>query len=179
MSNNKHESKLAGRLFLCLIGASLLVIGGVFGWLMLRSYENAKASREWPQVEAVVLSSTMNERQISGSPKEYSVGVLYSYSYDGVSYTSDRIVPRGVKWTKDPRTLEANRDLFKKGSVHQAWVRPDSQNVKNADSSEKANAPHDYAILLHDTKAAGYTVWFPGVIMLGGAGMIFGAFIKK
>ena len=69
--SNSGGSKLAGQLFLCMIGAMLLLAGGVFEWLMIRSYMHAKASRNWPEVEAVVLRSVVTERQIKGSPAEY------------------------------------------------------------------------------------------------------------
>lgn len=162
-AGNEGGSKLAGQLFLCFIGAALLLIGGVFGWLMLRSYNHAKASREWPQAEAVVLRSVIDERQIKGSPTEFRLNILYGYSYQGENLTSDRLTPRGAKWSKSSEAVAKLADEFPTGSEHMAWVNPEDTK---------------FAILKHDTKAAGYSIWFPSLIMVGGAGMIWGALRK-
>lgn len=154
-------SNLAAKLFLCLIGVMLMLAGGVFEWLMFRSYLHAKATREWPQVEAVVLRSVIVERQIIGSPPEFSLSILYGYHFGNEDLTSDQISPRGAKWTKDVSSVKQLASEYTKGSYHTAWVKPDRSGV---------------AILEHDSKAAGYTLWFPALIMVGGGGMILGAF---
>ena len=136
--SNTEGSPLAGKLFLCMIGAMLILAGGVFEWLMIRSYQHAKASREWPQVEAVMLRSVVAERQIKGSPKEYRLNVLFGYSFDGKDFTSDRLSPRGAKWSKKPEAVEKLAEDYPTGSNHTAWVNPENP---------------DFAILEHDTKA--------------------------
>ncbi|MBK1830907.1 DUF3592 domain-containing protein [Verrucomicrobiaceae bacterium R5-34] len=159
---NRSDGR-AGRLFLCLIGLMLILVGGVFEWLMIRSYQHAKASREWPQVEALVLRSVIDERQINGSPREFRLNVLFGYSYQGEEFTSDRLSPRGTKWTKETEALEQLAEQYASGTTHTAWVNPEQP---------------DAAIMVHDTKAAGYTLWFPALIIIGGGGMIWGAFKK-
>lgn len=77
---------------------------------------------------------------------------------------SERITPRGAKWTKDTRRLKESLEKYTTSSTHTAWVNPDVVG---------------FAILEHDTKAAGYTLWFPALIMIGGLGMIAGAFKKE
>jgi len=147
-----------------MIGVMLLLAGGVFEWLMIRSYNHAKASRKWPQVEAVVLRSVVDERQFKGSPSEFRFNILYGYSYGGQDFTSDKLTPRGSKWSKHAATVETLAGDYPPGSGHSAWVNPDDASI---------------AILKHDTKAAGYTLWFPALIIVGGAGMIWGAFRKQ
>ncbi len=158
------KSRLAAQLFLCMIGVMLLLAGGVFEWLMIRSYNHAKASREWPQVQAVVLRSVVDERQFKGSPAEFRFNILYGYSYGGQDLTSDKLTPRGSKWSKSAAAVGTLAGEYPPGSEHSAWVNPDDTSI---------------AILKHDTKAAGYTLWFPALIMVGGAGMIWGAFRKS
>ena len=150
---------LVGKIFLCSIGLSLILAGGVFEWLLLRSYRHAKESRSWPQVEAVVLRSEMDERLFAGSPREYRLNLLYGYSFEADDETSNQYSPRGCKWTKDESSVESLRDMYPVGSTHPVWVNPDFPDV---------------AILKHDTKAAGYTLWFPALFVVGGAGMIWG-----
>lgn len=163
MSINRKE-KRAGTMFICLIGFILVCIGLVFGWLMLRSYLNAKETREWPQTEGVIVRSVLSERQIMGSPAEFRFEILFEYSHGGSTYTSDRLTPRGGKWFRDRDTVANLVTMYPVGSSHNAWVNPDSP---------------DIAILKHDTKAAGYTLWFPAVITIGGCGIIWGALRSK
>lgn len=139
----------------------LIAVGGVFSWLMIRSYMNASESRQWEQTDALVLRSVIDERIFKGSPREFRLNVLYGYQYEGVEYTSDSISPRGAKWTRKVDEVVELAKVYDTNSAHTAWVNP-------ADPEE--------AILEHDTKAAGYTVWFPAVIAIGGVGMLWGAF---
>ena len=159
--SSSGDNQLAGKLFLAMIGVALLVVGGVFEWLMFRSYQQAKASRQWEQVEAVVIRSVIDERQVPGSPIEYRLNLMFGYSYDGEERVSDKLSPRGAKWSRSAEVVNQLADEYPTGSEHTAWVNP---------------VQPDQAILKHDTKAAGYTLWFPALIMIGGAGMIWGAF---
>lgn len=141
----------------------LLIVGGVFEWLMIRSYLHARESRSWSQVEAVVLRSEIEARQIMGYPQEVRFNILFKYNHEGQEITSERLSPRGSKWTKDEASVHQLAVDYQIGTVHTAWVNPDRP---------------DKAILKHDTKAAGYTLWFPALIMIGGSGMIWGAFYR-
>ncbi len=157
----KRSDSRAGQLFLCLIGVMLILVAGTFSWLMIRSYQNAKESRTWPQTEALVLRSVIDERQFSGAAREFRLNILFGYNYQGTEYTSDTISPRGAKWTREAEAVAELAKQYAAGSEHIAWVNPEQP---------------ERAILEHDTKAAGYTVWFPAVIVIGGVGMIWGAF---
>lgn len=157
--SEKGSGGRAGKVFLCAIGLSLIFAGGVFEWLLVRSYQHAKESRAWPQEEALVLLAEIQDRQFTGSPREYRLHLLYGYSFQGDEVTSDKFSPRGSKWTKDKSAVEALRDVYSVGSTHPVWVNPEFPDV---------------AILKHDTKAAGYTLWFPALFVVGGAGMIWG-----
>lgn len=159
-----NEKGRAGIVFLCMIGVSLILVGGVFGWLMVRSYQNAKQSRDWPQVEVMVLRSDVDERLVNGSPREYRLNLLYGYSFGGQEISTNQFSPRGSKWTRDEASVQAIQGEYPIGSTHTAWVNP--------------MVPGE-AILKLDTRAAGYTLWFPALFMVGGAGMIWGALRKK
>ena len=162
--SSKDTGKLAGKFFVCMIGLMLVLVAVLFQWLMLRSYLNAKQTREWPRAEAVVIRSSIEERQISGYPPEVRLNICFGYSYDGEDYVSDNITPRGSKWSKERASVTGLLADYPAGSTHYAWVNPESPNG---------------AILQHDTKAAGYTLWFPVVIMVGGCGIIWGAVRDK
>ncbi len=162
--SSTNTGKLAGKFFVCMIGFMLVLIAVLFQWLMLRSYLNAKNTREWPQAVAVVLSSSIEERHISGSPPESRLFIRYKYSYRGEVFVSGDLSSRGSKWSRERAAVTESLANYPAGSSHQAWVNPESP---------------EKAILKHDTKAAGYTLWFPVVIMIGGGGIIWGAVRDK
>lgn len=141
-----------------------MVMGLLFGWLLLRSYQHAAATREWSQVEAVILRSVVDRRQVKGSPVEYRLNLLYGYDFQSASHTSDKLSPRGAKWTKHHDSVVKLAEEFSAGSTHTAWVNPSDPGM---------------AILRHDTKAAGYTLWFPALFIVAGGGMIWGAFRSR
>jgi hypothetical protein len=157
--SSKDTGKLAGRFFVCMIGIMLVLVAVLFEWLMLRSYLKAKETREWPQAEAIVTRSRVEERHISGSAPEARLNLRYKYDYNGQSYICGNITPRGSKWSRERTTVTSLLAEYPAGSAHQAWINPEYPDV---------------AILKHDTKAAGYTLWFPAVIMVGGCGIIWG-----
>ncbi len=134
-------------------------------WLMGRSYMNAKATRAWDSVEATVLQVEVAERKIGEHvPTDYSASVLYGYVYQGERLTSETITPRGAKWVKDRSKAEKELADYTVGQAVTCWVNPQ-------DSTQ--------AILKHDTKAAGYSIWFPCLFFVGGIGICCGAFRKR
>ncbi|MFK7911733.1 MAG: DUF3592 domain-containing protein [Akkermansiaceae bacterium] len=158
-TNSASSAGSAGKWFLCLIGVSIISMGLLFGWLLLRSYLNASATREWNQSEAVILRSVVDQRQIKGSPAEFRLNLLYGYDYEGNSYTSNKLSPRGAKWGRSEEVVTALAKEYPAESTHTVWLNP-------LDPRE--------AILQHDTKAAGYTIWFPILFVVAGSGMIWG-----
>jgi hypothetical protein len=51
-----------GRWFLAFIGLSTALIGVLFVWLLARSYLRAREMHAWPEVECVILHSSIEER---------------------------------------------------------------------------------------------------------------------
>lgn len=152
------------RIYLCIIGLGLMLIGGFFMWLMGRSYLNAKATREWAEVPATILQAEVIERQIGEHvPVDYAAHVLFGYEYRGERLTSELLTPRGEKWAKEREKAVLELADITPGQQTRCWVNPSQPEV---------------AILQHDTKAAGYSIWFPALFFIGGVGIIIGAFKK-
>ena len=152
------------RLFLSGIGLLLALAGAVFLWLMWRSFQRASAMREWPEVEAVVLRSEVGERRIGDvGPAEFRFEVLYGYEWQGERLSSDRRSLRGSPWSKRP---EEARQLVRDYPVgHRVTCM-----VNPADSK--------LAVLEADSKAPGYSIWFPALFLVGGAGIVVGAWMR-
>ena len=104
------------------------------------------------------------ERQLGEHiPKEYSHEILYRYYWKDKAYTHDRTYRRENPWSKEKERAEAAMKKFAKNETYTGRVNP-------ADPAE--------AVLAHDTKAGGYSIWFPILFVIGGLGMIGGALRK-
>jgi hypothetical protein len=137
------------------------VISGIFIALMWRSYARAKGMTNWPQVPCLILQSNVEEQRIGDTvAPEYRLQVLYRYDFDGSSYESRLWSLRGSMPRNDRATVEELVATFATGSMTKCWVNPQQPSQ---------------SVLKLDTRAAGYTLWFPGLFFLGGVGMIVGA----
>ncbi len=166
VSETNHHPKaspLAGKIFLVAIGLALALIGSVFFWLMWRSFDRANHMRDWPEVECVILSAEVEERRIDpNGPAEFRVDVAYGYVWKGVPYTSDRITLRGNPWTSKSDVIEERSLEYREGMTTTCRVDP---------------ARPELAVLKMDSKAPGYSIWFPALFIVGGLGISIRALI--
>lgn len=143
--------------FLVLFGLVIALIGGFFTAWMWDSFQRASAMHDWPQVEAVILSSEIDERRHDEfSAKEYQVKLLYGYEWLGEAKTAERLTARGNPWSKELARPEKELEKFPAGTKTMAYVNP---------------ADPDFAVLKPDSKAAGYSIWFPLLFVAGGLGI--------
>lgn len=161
----RMESKSqAGAWYLTAVGLGLCVIAGTFLWLMGRSYLRAREMTQWPQVPCLILRSEVAEHRLGGTvPPQYKFSVLYRYEFNGQDYESDRFALRGSMPRSEPSAAEESVQQYPVGSRQQCWVNPEQPQM---------------ALLQLDSRAAGYSLWFPGLFFIGGLGMIIGAWKK-
>ena len=144
-------------IFLVLLGLCISAVGGIFTILMWRSYQGAVEQRAWPQVEAVVLSSEAEEWQHDEfSPKEYRLKILYGYEWEGGRKTGERYGYRGNPYYNKRNKIDALVEDFSAGDKIRVFVNP---------------ADPDFAIVKPDSKAPGYSIWFPMLFVVGGLGI--------
>jgi len=156
---------VAGRLFLAGLGLLLAVVGAVFVWLMARSFERAREMRAWPEVPCVVLSSEIEERTVDpNSAPEYSLQVAYGYEWKGKRYTSDHITTRKSPWTSHAEVAEERATQYPVDKRTTCRVNPQQP---------------DQAILKPDSLAPGYSIWFPGLFLIGGIVMAVKALVPS
>ena len=142
------------------IGFFVALVGAVFMYLMWKSYQRASATRTWTETPAVMMVSKIKTRSDKNISKEYQWKLEYAYAFDDKEYTSKLHTLRGSKWTS-----------VKKGVQNEIDAHPANSNVfcfVNPDEPTKA-------ILEHDSKAAGYSIWFPALFVIGGIGIMWGA----
>ncbi len=163
--NGDQRSFNVGGLLMMLVGFSLIVIGGLFIFLMARSYLRAKEMREWPVIECVILESSIEQRRNDPySPPEFSHQITYGYEWEGEALTGDRISLRGQKWSSKPQGTQKSFELYPIGSRQECHVSPDNP---------------DLAVLELDSLAPLYSIWFPALFVVGGVGMIVTALIPR
>ena len=159
------ENNRAGSWYLTAVGLALCLISGVFLWLMTRSYLRAKEMTSWPQVPCLILRAEVEERRIAENvAPDYRFAVLYRYHYQGKDYESDLWGLRGSMPRSERAASEELVKQFPQGSRQSCWVNPRQPDV---------------ALLKLDSRAAGYSLWFPALFFLGGIGMMVGAWRKS
>lgn len=153
------SSDRAGHWYLALIGLSLALIGGLFVWLMARSYLRAKEMRNWPQVPCVILTSELAERRHDrNSPIEFRHELSFGYEWQGQPRTGDHLSLRGNPWSSKRKLMEERFKELPAGKTTTCWVNP---------------ADPDFAVLKLDSLAPGYSIWFPALFVVGGLGIVF------
>lgn len=155
----------AGRLYLAAIGLSLAIMGGVTCWFMWRTFNRAVQMQSWPQVRCAILSSDIEERRIDpNSPPEFRLNMTYGYNFGGKAYTGNQITRRENPWTSKSDVVEKWQATFKAGTNTTCRVDP--------------NSP-EFSVLKLDSKASGYSIWFPALFVVGGLGITIRAITAK
>ncbi len=159
------QPSAAGRLYLAAIGLSLALMGGIFFWLMWRSFDRALHMQSWPEVRCVIITSDIEERRIDpNSPSEFRVNVTYGYEFNGKPRTGDHMTWRGNPWTSKSDVIDERLAAFKPGTSITCRVDP--------------NNP-DFSVLKPDSRAPGYSLWFPALFIVGGLGITVRAITVK
>lgn len=160
-----NERNWQGSLFLTGIGLSLCVVSGVFLWLMTRSYLRSSEMAKWPQYPAMILEAKVKRIDwAEGMPPSFEPYVLYRYRVDEKDFESERYGLRGSPRYKGREEAAYHVKDFTPGQMIQCWVNPQDVSM---------------SIIKLDSRAAGYSLWFPGLFFLGGLGMIYGAWYGK
>lgn len=148
------RSGKGGFYYLAFIGIALAVMGGVFVVILALGYVKAKETLDWPVEEGTVVLSRVKERTLGpGVPTEYAHEILFEYRHEGEPYQGDRVKRRDNPYFKEKAKAERWVADWPVGKEVEVFVDPDNPS---------------FAVLDHDTRAAGYTIWFPGVFLVGG-----------
>ncbi len=147
------------------IGFLLVLAGGAFTWLLGASFGKAHEQRSWAEVPAKIASVKKEKRRWEASPApEYRVLIHFDYEYEGETYRSSRFELRGNSWTGKTSKINRLLENYTKGSKHLAYVDPEEPSL---------------AVLKLDTKASGYSIWFPLIFVVGGVGVMIGAWLPR
>lgn len=144
-----------------MIGVLLVVAGGVTSGLMWRSFSRARKMQAWPLVEGVILDSGIEERRIGPeAAPDFRFELLYSYEWEGEIYECDRYRLRGAGWSSQKGKAQALVEHYPAGKLVGCRLNPDQPS---------------FAVIKVESRAPGYSLWFPMIFVVGGLGVIVGA----
>ncbi|MGI8604059.1 MAG: DUF3592 domain-containing protein [Verrucomicrobiales bacterium] len=160
LRTNRLASALGGAFF----GLFLAVIGAVFCWYLWSVFQKARAMDAWVSVPCTILESRVEQTPpVPNSAASYRAIVQYRYEFGGARYSSEkikRVSPASSSWEK----MERLRARFAAGTNVTCYVNP-------------ANPAQ--AVLIKDSKAAAYTLWFPAIFVVGGLGLVLSAILRQ
>ncbi len=142
------------------MGLVLIGVGSIFVQYLWNSYSRAAKMDTWVEVPCRITSMEVDDSQLNqrGMPK-YIFKVSYRYEFNGATYTGTRLKRLSTE-VSDPRKLKKSIKNYQVGTETICHVDPDSPGM---------------AVLKKDTKAALFSIWFPCLFIVGGAGMVFSA----
>lgn len=147
------------------IGGALAAMGGLFVYLLLAfGYTKAVDTHSWKETDCTILKSAVKtERATPHSPGlSHELEIAYRYEFEGKVFESTRYRRIATRSSH----LSKMKDIVERYPVRSravCFVDPDK--------------PED-AVLKRDTKSVGYTVWFPGLFVIGGIGIMI-ASVRK
>ena len=140
---------------------ALLMLAGIAGVVaMWFSFRHAMETRAWTPVPClIVLSQLASERPTPNSPFMHHADVRYRYTVEGKTYEGQTI-RAGLSASSDLTKVKALVEKYSPGQETTCFVNP---------------AAPSSAILEHRSRAALYTIWFPLLFVVGGAGIMAAA----
>ncbi len=150
-------SRLAARLWTVGLGLVLTAAGLATCWYLWLSFQKAKTTDSWARVPCEVIAAGIDDsgRSQHGMVK-YEAQVSYRYEFAGKTRVSNNIRHLSVtSLSKDE--IEKKAKAYPVGLQTICLVNPENP---------------DEAVLKAETKAPLYTMWFPGIFVVGGLGIV-------
>lgn len=143
-----------------LVGIGTAAMGVLFCVLLWRGYEKAREMGAWVETPAHVLVADIEPfHPTPHSPEAYRLRLEYAYDFGGRPFTSSRY-KRIDGPSNHRKKIEAIIKRVPAGSDVVCFVDPDDPAT---------------AVLRRDSRAPLYTIWFPGLFVVGGLGIAFGS----
>ena len=153
-----QRASLGAKFLLSIFGLILAGAGAFFTYQMWNSYQRAAVTYQWTETPCQIVESRIQEDRVNlSSPMQYVPVIRYSYLQDDAAVMGEGIKRvAGLKF-KEKALAEDLVNQYPLGRSAKCYVNP-------ADPKE--------VILVRETKAALYSIWFPLLFVIGGLGMI-------
>jgi hypothetical protein len=116
-------------------------------------------------VACVILSSEIEQRVHDlQSPPEFRHSVSFGYEWQGAAHTGDHLTLRGNPWSSKRELAEKRAAEYPAGATTRCRVSPQNP---------------EFAVLKPDSLAPGYSIWFPGLFVVGGLGITLRALLSN
>lgn len=150
-------SRLAAQLWTIGLGLVLTAAGLATCWYLWLSYQKAKTTDSWERVSCEIFAAGIDEsgRSQHGMVK-YEAQVSYRYEFAGETRVSNSIRHLSVT-SLSKEEIEKKAEAYPVGLQTVCLVNPDNP---------------EEAVLKAETKAPLYTMWFPGIFVVGGLGIV-------
>ncbi len=153
---SRPAANWGGRLWLAGMGLSIAAAGAFFMWFLWKNFDVAQEMDHWVETPCTILAATLDDSQIDQHfETKYEFQVSYRYEFGGRTYLGERVKSKPVV-SGVPKKLEKWQRRYQTGQEAVCHVNPD--------------APEE-AVLSRDTKASIYSLWFPGLFVVGGLGV--------
>ena len=146
------------------LGMICILMGSLFVWYLWAAYQKATLTDSWIETPAVITSSNIDDSQLTQhyTPK-YRLDLTYDYEFEGKKFTG----------TKIRRLATESGDLLKVQKKEAKYPVDEKviAIVNPADPTEARLEP--------DSKGPLYSIWFPGLFIIGGVGIIIANVFRK
>ena len=136
------------------LGLIISVIGAFFCFALWIGYQKAELSRGWDEVPCEITNSWVETRPPKSSPS-YLFRIEYKYTYKDKDFVGTKRKRVDGASSVKSKAFELMAD-YPEGMRTVCYVNPKDPT---------------FAILVHDSKAALYTIWFPGLFVIAGIGI--------
>ncbi len=138
------------------MGLAIAAAGSFFLWFLWKNFDVAQEMDHWVETPCEILAVTVDDSQINQHfETKYEFQVSYRYEFGGESRLGEQVKSKPVV-AGIPKKLEKWQRRFRAGEPAVCYVDPDNP---------------DEAVLVRDTKASIYSLWFPGLFVVGGLGI--------
>ncbi len=169
--SHRQRPSVGARIILTFFALILIAAGVFFTRALWLAYSRADETRHWKPLTAVILTShVLEDKESLNDAPTFRPVVEYSYIYNGEGSAPEnaqayqaKSIRRVDGTMKDRKQAEELIRNYRQGGSATCYVNPDNPTQ---------------AILQHETKAPLYTLWFPMLFVIGGVGMILGAWLR-
>lgn len=164
-SPRPKRATVGARIILSMIGLALAAAGVLFTWALWRAYERASETHRWTETPCFVIRSVVEEhREILNEPVRYVPAITYTYLVDTNSYESSSVRRVAGQTFKERAGAQEIVTKYPQSQGAICYVNPDDPKS---------------AILVRETRAPLYSIWFPLLFVVGGLGMVINVWWPK